>query len=54
MNEDKKCEVCGGETEVEFHFKRRELVCKECGSILDGEAFGEEMEPEEEDLEVME
>lgn len=54
MDDSEDCELCGGELEVEYHFKRRELVCRDCGAILDTDYFGEEMEPEEDDGEVME
>jgi transcription initiation factor TFIIIB Brf1 subunit/transcription initiation factor TFIIB len=54
MDDSEKCDVCGGELEVEYHYKRRELVCKDCGAILDHDYFGEEMEPQESDMEVME
>lgn len=54
MDDTEDCELCGGDLEVEFHYKRRELICQDCGAILDSEGFGEEMEPEKSEREVME
>lgn len=53
MDNSEDCDICGGELEIEYHYKRRELVCQDCGSILDSDTFGEGMEAQEPEGEVM-
>lgn len=56
MNKDKDCDICGGELEIEHHYNRIELVCEDCGRIIDSEEVAEAQEKDDldEELDVME
>lgn len=41
LDADNDCPLCGGELEVENFHSRRELVCRDCGEIIDSEQIGE-------------
>lgn len=53
---EEKCYQCGGEVDVEIVGKYRDLVCQQCGIIVDSERVVEDQEEysEEEDYDVME
>jgi len=55
IDENEKCVECGGVTEYQNFPGFRELVCIECGQLVDKElVVEEETEYVEEDIEVME
>lgn len=41
LNADDQCPLCKGELEVEYFHDRRELVCIDCGEIIDSEEIVE-------------
>lgn len=54
---EEKCYQCGGEVDVEIVGRYRDLVCQQCGIIVDSEKIVEDQEQsmiEEEEYEVME
>lgn len=56
---NEKCYQCGGEVEVEIVGEFRDLVCQQCGIIVDSEKTVVENQDEyatedEEDVDVME
>ena len=55
MTEYEECYDCGGDVEVEVVGQYKDLVCQDCGLIVDSNEIVEEQQKYiEDDLEVME